>query len=355
MTDKTLKYVIPKLNKTSTQISTTVTNDFAVIGVDRYIETDSGYIYANVSSLGYTYDGINYIQSKSGDILNGISKVDFNGYQWIACGYNDAQTESIVLSSDGINWTTPISNALHSYILDIVWGSKKWVAIGQVILDPDSLINRIAYSSDGMNWTLSTYNSNNHVVGFNCVAYNGSYFLAGGYNYIAKSTDGITWTDVNVSTILGAVLSITWNGSVWVGVGSNANPVAYSPNGVTWTVANTIGLLNSANTVVYNGTIFLVAGNGIYKLISSKDGITWIGLILYENESIPSVISDMTWTGSQWILIGNINQGDNIPKIVCSNDLITWTPSTNGSILYKDTYMNSITSRNRKNYFLTYT
>ena len=205
MTDKTLKYVIPKLNKTMTQISTTVTNDFAVIGVDRYIDEgpDNSYIYANVSSLGYTYDGINYIESNSGDILNGVNKVDFNGYQWMACGYNDAETESILLSSDGINWTTPVTNVLPSYILDVVWGGKKWVAVGQV--NPESSVNRIAYSSDGMNWTLSTYNSNNHVGSFNCLAYNGSYFLAGGVNSIAKSTDGINWTDVDVTSTLSYV------------------------------------------------------------------------------------------------------------------------------------------------------
>ena len=74
--------------------------------------------------MAYTYNGVNYQSSTSPRILNNISKVDFNGYQWVACGNNLSETQSLLLSSDGINWTTPVNNVLPAYIFDVVYGQK---------------------------------------------------------------------------------------------------------------------------------------------------------------------------------------------------------------------------------------
>ena len=283
-----------------------------------------------------------------------ISKIDFNGYQWVAGGYSPNYTQSLILSSDGINWVSPVNNVLPSGVSDIVWGQKKWVAIGSPSVNDGE--NRIAYSSDGMNWTLSTYNSDNHVAGIACVAYNGSYFLAGGFNYISKSSDGITWTDVSVTSSLGYVLSITWNGRVWVAVGSNAYPVGYSTDGVSWTVATSAtGLINSGTTVVYNGTKFLAAGVGVYKLISSVDGINWVGVMLYSNNTyLPGGISDITWNGTYWIVTCETNNVTD-KKIAYSSDLVNWYSSTSGNTLFNAiTSVRAITSRNRRNYISAY-
>ena len=210
--------------------------------------------------MAYTYNGVNYQSSTSPRILNNISKVDFNGYQWVACGNNLSETQSLLLSSDGINWTTPVNNVLPAYIFDVVYG-QKWLAIG--VVNTDTYINRVAYSSDGS------------IGSFSCIAYNGSYFLIGGFNKIAKSSDGITWTSVDVTNIVGYVKSITWNGKIWVAAESNRYLIGYSYDGETWNYSpSAYTIMNSGYTVVYNGTLFLASGVGLYKLISSKDGIT---------------------------------------------------------------------------------
>jgi hypothetical protein len=282
--------------------------------------------------------------------MDQVNKVDFNGYQWVACGTNITNNTSLCLSSDGINWITPVNNVLPYNINDIAWGQKKWIAVGAI----DEESSRVAYSSDGMNWTLISYNSDYHT-SVNCVAYNGSYFLIGCHNYIAKSSDGLTWTETDVSTTLGFVKSITWNGTLWVAAASNVRPIGYSYDGITWTVANTGSLINSGFTVSYNGTQFLAAGIGYYRLISSYDGINWTGIMPYENDTyLPGSITDITWNGKYWIVTNATNNFTD-PKIAYSRDLITWHSSSSGNSLFNGVqYVNTITSRNRKNYIQAY-
>jgi len=350
MSDPTLKYIIPKLNRP------VLTDNFCIIGCDSAIEYDDdgeNPIFGDVYPLAYSYDGVTfkYVNDRT---LYYINKVDFNGYQWIACGYNLDYTRSLILSSDGINWVLPANNVLSAGVTDMVWGQKKWLAIGAPTSEDSQY--RFAYSSDGMNWTLSTYNSDNHIAIFACIAYNGSYFLAGGYNCVAKSSDGITWTEANVSSSLGFVRSITWNGRVWVAVGNNVYPLAYSTDGESWTVATSAtSLMNYGNVVVYNGTKFLAGGGGIYSLISSIDGINWIGVMLDSNETyLPGTISDITWNGIYWYVSCETNDKTD-PKIAYSSDLVNWSKCDSANTLFNSIQsVYTITSRNRKNYINAY-
>jgi len=341
--------IIPKINELSTQLNTTLTDCFCVVGCSSIIDVDGDNPIYGGKPLGYTFDGINYYSSTS-TIIDVVNKVDFNGYQWVACGSNVNYTQSLSISSDGINWITPVENVLQYNISDIAWGQKKWIAVGST----NGTNSRVAYSSNGMNWTLLLYNDDNHT-NLNNVAYNGSYFLIGGFNYIAKSSDGLTWTEVDVTTILGFVKSITWNGILWVAAGSNALPIAYSYDGEIWVAANTGSLINSGFTVSYNGTQFLAAGLGNYRLISSKDGINWTGVMLNSNETyLPGSITDITWNGKYWIVTNATNNLKD-PKIAYSSDLVTWYSSSSGNKLFSGVqYVNTITSRNRKNYYAAY-
>jgi len=356
-----LKYLIPKVNSINIDVDTienkpSLTDNFCIVGCNSAIDytgdDEETPIFGNVYPLAYSYDGVTfkYVNDRT---LYYISKVDFNGYQWVACGYNVDNTRSLILSSDGINWVLPANNVLPCGIYDIVWGQKKWLAIGATT--SQNAPNRIAYSSDGMNWTLSTYNSDNHVGIFNSIAYNGSYFLAGGFNYIAKSSDGITWTEASVTSSLGFVKSLAWNGRLWVATGTNAQPIGYSNDGVSWNVANLVGLINSGSVVVYNGTKFLAGGTGVYSLVSSVDGINWVGVMLYNNETyLPGTITDITWNGISWYVSCQTNRKTD-PKIAYSSDLVNWSKCDSANTLFNTIQdVNTITSRNRKNYISTY-
>jgi hypothetical protein len=344
MSDPSLKYLIPKLNNIISQ-APILTDNFCVAGCNTLISNNENPIYSDTPSLAYTYDGVNFTSS-SNTILTNIYKIDFNGYQWIACGSNSTYNKSILVSSDGINWIEPINNVLAQYVLDVVWGQKKWVAVGIASNDQ----SYVATSSDGMHW------DRRENISINCIAYNGSYFIGGGTNIIYKSTDGITWTNVNVANILGFVNSVTWSGKVWVATGTNASPIGYSYDGVTWTQVSTNGLINAGFVVVYNGTTFLAAGVGVWRLISSFDGINWTGVMLTSNYTyFPGSITDITWNGRYWIVTNATNNLTD-PKIAYSSDLINWTSSISGNTLFNNvTSVNAITSRSRKNYINAYT
>jgi len=367
MNDKTdassIKYIVPNINTLNLDLNNIVSNqsiltdNFCVVGADSAYNYDDNNnpLIGTSPPLAYTYDGITYFPS-SNNTLYYISKVDFNGYQWIATGQNLTQTQSIQISSNGKNWISPILNVLPAYISDVAWGNKRWVACGQV--DTDNNINRIAYSSDGIIWNLSPYNSDDSVTNiFNCVAYNGSYFLVGGENVIVKSTNGIdNWSSTDVTSTLGVVTSITWNGNRWVATGNNANSIAYSDNGTLWFPSQSAQNLMQGGgyIVVYNGTIFLAGGSGTFKLISSVDGINWTGVLLDNNPYLPGTITDITWNGTIWIVTNSTNDLAD-PMIAYSLDLISWNSSISGNELFIDTHtVNSITSRDKKNYINTY-
>ncbi len=335
------EFIVRNMRNIESELNTTLTDSFCVVGCnsaeDWNEDTDTP-IFGTTKPLAYTYDGKKFFTSSS-NILYDIRKVDFNGYQWIACGASVNNDQSLIVSSDGINWITPANNVLASAnVFDVAWGNKRWVAVS----------SQVAYSTDGMNWTLSPYAG----AGYGCVAYNGSYFLAGGFNIIGKSTDGITWTEVSVSGQLGNVNSITWNGNIWVATGSNAYPLGWSTDGETWNIPSQT-LINSGSTVSYNGTIFLAAGVGVYKLVYSNDGVNW-NPVNVSTTYIPGNITDMTWTGIYWIITSTTNNKKD-PKVAYTSDLINWNLATEANNLFKKTsYVKTITSRNRKNYYLAY-
>lgn len=332
------------------QPSNIITDSFCVIGGTTIIGEDDeeNPIYGTGKALGYSYDGITYYASPTPNILVNITNIDFNGYQWVATGVNSNNTESLVLSSDGINWTIPFNNVLPNFIESIAWGKKKWVAIGFADSESDP---EIAYSYDGMNWTNTNYTSS----GLNTVASNNTMFVAGAYGKIATSTDGITWTDRNINS-LGATAFITgvvWGGNIWVVSYSNVgNGLGWSTDGINWTAATTNAFLNNTPAgVVYNGTLFLAWESGGNRLAYSKNGKNWIGAI------IPSVninsVKDITWNGKYWVVVGGVSDLTQ-NRVAYTSDLITWYNSTSGNELYNQVLnMGGMTSRNRKNYYLT--
>jgi hypothetical protein len=119
MSDSPLKYIIPKLNRTL------LTDNFCVVGCNSSIGDDDNEnpLFGNTQPLAYSYDGITF-NPVNDRTLYYINKVDFNGYQWIACGFNVDNTRSLILSSDGINWLLPVNNVLPGGVIDMVWGKK---------------------------------------------------------------------------------------------------------------------------------------------------------------------------------------------------------------------------------------
>jgi hypothetical protein len=195
---------------------------------------------------------------------------------------------------------------------------------------------KLAYSYDGGK-TLIAVTACPIDVCVTCVAYNGSYWLAGGQGQygIAKSMDGIVWEgwaspfDQGANrTISSVCTAIAWGETKWMAVGRKSvaeSGVAFhvlaatsTDNGETWTdIFTSDDIFGGApgagailNTVAWNGTSWLVGGtnnnDGAPKHIavsSDEDGTTWTSISKYPGGQATSI----AWNGSVWMVGGFIS------------------------------------------------
>jgi len=159
--------------------------------------------------------------------MNSPSVIAWNGTMWVAGG---VYTNKLGYSYDGINWkaSTSGNSVFNVNCSALAWNGSLWVAGG-------TGTNKMAYSSDGINWTATV--TTTFGTSCNAVAWNGTIWVAGGQGTSAGifySTNGETWENTNV-TLTMPVLTLAWNGKIWVagGPGSGVS-MAYSYDGIYW-------------------------------------------------------------------------------------------------------------------------
>jgi hypothetical protein len=272
--------------------------------------------------LVYSYDGINWITS-SKIFDNNANCVATNGSIWLAggnsgifyYGLNVASSTAyrMAYSFDGINWTgvNASSLALMGQIKGFAYGKNgsnnaMWVAVGA---------SGLATSFDGVNWTGRTYTLSSG----NAVSWNGSMWVSVGStpNTITTSANGINWSGLGATIFSTAGNGIACNGSMWVAVGQGTNTIAYSYNGTTWSGITT-SPFSVGYGVAWNGWMWVAVGQGTNTIAYSYDGIAWIGVTGYTMFSTYGM--SIAWNGSLWIAGG---QGTN--TMATSTDGITWT------------------------------
>lgn len=155
---------------------------------------------------------------------------------------------------------------------------SKFVAVGEFGV---GIVNLLATSSDGITWT------DVDISGLALTAPNlygviasGAIIVAvgedNGHELILSSTDGAAWTDRTVGTGTN-LMSVCWSGALFVAVGSNT--IFSSSNGTAWTKRDVpVGEGNAWKSVSHSSTLGLfvaVAANGTNRAMSSADGTTW--------------------------------------------------------------------------------
>ena len=165
--------------------------------------------------------------------------------------------------------------ASPSFVNQVAWNGSVLVAVGTT-----GTVGLLSTSVDGTTWVsqaitgLPAYN-------IRCIAWNGSYWLAGGQATslasalsVSTTTFPTSWTSItaNISaSIGGSVNSLGWNGRTWVAAGQNSNATvgqlayisttsaAAITSGTTWSSSappTSIYLLG----VAWNGTVWIVVG-----------------------------------------------------------------------------------------------
>lgn len=164
------------------------------------------------------------------------------------------------------------------------------------------------------------------------------------YNDVWRSSDGISWTQIQASapwSARGAHCLSYFNGKLWIMGGSSAyaaawyNDVWSSPDGISWTqeIASAPWQARHEFTVtVHNGKMYLIGGYlSTYAMASdvweTPDGVAWahVGNI---NTSRREHVA-ISFKSKLWVYGGDSGSFEN--DMQSSPDGITWTPHGNAA------------------------
>ena len=316
--------------------------------------------------IAYSTDGIKWIAVTNSPFRGSkeypyvrIKDIAWGGGKFVVLwevndGY-DGDVKKMAYSSDGITWTDVVFDFDEEFdfnINSVAYGNGKFVVVGQYTdiievwygNDIYDIFNKIAYSTDGVTWTpakFSLFDSieknkddyqdylKNYGDSITNIVFGGDKFIV--YDKYTKkmaySTDGVTWTAVNVefnafySGSYDDIKDIAWGGGKFVAVGNYR--AAYSSDGITWTaVANSSKeaveekKLIEAYSIAYGGGKFVATGpNG--SDVYSTDGVTWTRGKGYAAMTIDNTTSswgflpynDIAYGNGRFVAVGHAGDG----------------------------------------------
>lgn len=280
-------------------------------------------------------------------VLQSTTDINFIGY---------SDNGSLYKSVDGITWTplTNGSNIVFNYYSSINYINAKWMMAG--VTNDCGGVNSYCTSSfavfDGSTWQNSTlYSDGSHINQFSpyggIAQGNGQTVVNGTYETtdldtlisIFGSANLNTWSQVYRATTGGSgVTGIAFgdNAFVEVNYGGPAN-VLRSTDGVTFSPVSISSIYSSPylGTVIYANNQFVIVGGissstttGKPLILTSSDGLTWTNRS-QTALAAGSSLSDITYGNNTYVAVGfyqNTSTG-NITKglILTSSDSITWT------------------------------
>jgi len=286
----------------------------------------------NNNTIAYSYDGINWSPSISGNSLfnSNVYCVAYNGTLWVAGSEGSVK---LAYSTDGINWTTC---SLIAYTVDngkitsISYNDRMWIAIQTKIVN-NNTYSSYWWSNDGINWIINSNFNINYKI--STIKWNGSYWLIAGDNILLLSDDGYRWS-ILVSFFNTSCLE--WNSKIWVAGGMGSKQLAYSNNGINWVFSPSGSIFGDrCNCIAWNGSLW-VAGcenDGLPSpIVTSIDGINWIATS-YNSMAVKSI----SWNGVLWIAGGNGvgNQSSSISMAYSYNGSNWSNVSFNNQITYQ--------------------
>jgi hypothetical protein len=268
----------------------------------------------------------------------------------IACGV--APAYDMAYTYDGIKWfkSTLGHNTLFGNSANCVaWNGSIWLA-GGTTSPITSGKYTLLYSSDGINWVgvpgaLNILDYSILQIAWNSILWVAVGLAHGGPPYYSAmySYDGINWTLLSDINNRGQGWSVCWNGILWlIGVytGSSGIPtIFYSYNGINWTVtsnSNSI-LTGSCNSLAWNGKMFVGVGySSAYAVGYSYDGLTWVGAVA--TSGLLSQGHGVAWNGSMWVVVGYSTSS----CIAYSYDGINWSASANANVIFGEGFCQRI-------------
>jgi hypothetical protein len=298
-----------------------------------------------------------YWLNATGDIFavqgNGVA---WNGSIWVAVGQSaigvDPDTNTIAYSANGMNWTFA-TGGFGAAGYGVAWNGTIWVAVGTDRTTKGTAganDKTILVSNDGKTWNpvmtqflFGTGPIDGQIGYGSSVAWNGSVWVAGGYDYlisgdpvnIVTSKDGYTWQRATFQsgahTISPGCNTVAWGDTQWI-VGGNDSAYGQDAKSLMYgsdQSNNTVIFDHTTNTAIATSVIHSVAWNGVMWILASNDGVytasstnptTPWNLITTIGGSWKGVV----WNGSLWTIVG-------AGGIYTSYDGVRWSPAKGAS------------------------
>jgi hypothetical protein len=232
---------------------------------------------------------------------------------------------TIAYSYDGVNWTGLGKSIFSNSGNCVATNGSIWLAGG-------AGTNTAAYSFDGINWTaIPTPGITTRTNGF-AYGRDGStnnMWVAVGTNSVATSFDGVNWINRGAKFSVGGN-AVAWNGSSWVAVGQTTNKIMTSTNGIDWIGSGATVFSTAGYGIACNSSMWVAVGQGTNTIAYSFNGTSWTGVT---SSPFTTAGYGVAWNGTMWVAVGS---GGN--SIAYSFNGIEWTGvtaltvfSTNGS------------------------
>ena len=232
----------------------------------------------------------------------------------------DQRTARVMTSSDGITWVG--AAALEGDWWKVVYGNNTFVAVSRT---SGAQWNRVMASSDGTNWTAGTMASDD----WKALTFGNGTFVAVGNGKVAKSADGLVWTDVT------GVPNFNWeavtygNGTFVAAAGArqslDANTFMTSSDGTSWTTV-TAPVSGSWHSIVHDGSKFVAVG-APGKILTSVNGSSWTAVTGQPtNNGMP--VNTSTWESVSYgggMFVAVASQG---PRVMTSGSSTSISPAT---------------------------
>ena len=282
---------------------------------DLYIAKQINGVYYILGASGTyltSYDGSTWtIRSVGASIAVYDLTMNADKSLWIAVGSNGNIYSTTNPIADTTVWTSRTSN-ITADLTKIIYSSSTWYVYGKA--------GTILKSTDGMSWTNLNTTSNTTSNG---IVSNGSLITVyfGNSGFIRSTIDGTTYVTRTTNTTSNLLSGVFANGK-FVIVGTNGT-ILTSTDGITWT-SQTSGTSAQLNRVAYlNSKFFIVGSSGTIR--QSTDAITWSTAVsVFHNTVGDTVTITAGFKGIGYVTGYYYTFGEVGCKICYSSDLSTW-------------------------------
>lgn len=236
----------------------------ALVNLDDVAWDGKLFVAVGFAGVRTSPDGLTWTYRSSPTTPGHLNAAAGNGTVWVAVG----DSGSILSSPDGLTWTLRTSNT-SSHLHRVVWAGSFFVAVG--------VYGTVLTSPDGAAWTVRNAGVSDDFVGLGS---DGGLVVAAtaasnnSPSRILTSTDGITWTTRASGLGYFQGFARAPGGGRWVAVGAYCT--AHSTDGLTWTRVDLP--MGWPRRVVHTGNRFVALGsNGASEpsVWTSDDGQAW--------------------------------------------------------------------------------